>query len=248
LNFSVILSKEVVAKNTVTLKFSFDRRVYAGQFAMVWAPGKGEIPISFSHTGDPKGITIKNYGDMSAPIVALNAGERIFFRGPYGNSFTKPKDGDYLLIGGGSGIASLAPLISKNAHGIISARSMEDLFFLDKFEKSKIIATTDDGSFGIKGNALDALRTLDLEKFQDIYVCGPEKMMKGIYDYIRPKNIAAEFSLERPMKCAIGVCDSCSVNGIQICKTGPVFGMDSLRDFTEFGTTRLLLSGKRVNI
>ena len=179
MNFSIILSKEVVAKNTVTLKFSFDKRVYAGQFAMVWTPGKGEIPISFSHTGDPKGITIKNYGDMSAPIVALNAGERIFFRGPYGNSFTKPKDGDYLLIGGGSGIASLAPMISKNAHGIISARSMEDLFFLDKFEKSKVIATTDDGSFGIKGNALDALRTLDLEKISKHICVRPGKNDEG---------------------------------------------------------------------
>lgn len=247
MNFSIILSKKAVARETVTLRFSFDRRVYAGQFIMVWIPGKGEIPISFSYTGDPKGITIKNYGEFSAPIVALNVGDRIFFRGPYGNSFSRPK-GDYLLIGAGSGMAGLSPLISKRAYGVVSAHSSEDLMFTDRFEKSKVVIATDDGSGGIKGNTMDALKTLELEKFQNIYVCGPEKMMKAVYDYIEPLGIPAEFSLERPMKCAVGVCDSCSINGLQLCKDGPVFTLEKLREMTEFGTTRLLMSGRRIPI
>ncbi len=247
MNFATVISRKIVARETVTLRFSFDRRVYAGQFAMVWSPGNGEIPVSFSHTGDPKGITIKNYGEFSAPIVALNVGDRIFFRGPYGNSFNRPKE-EYLLIGGGSGMASLSPLISKKAYGIISGHSSDDLIFADRFEKSKAVITTDDGTAGIKGNTIDALKTLDLEKFQNVYVCGPERMMKAVYDYIQPIGVNAEFSLERPMKCALGVCDSCSINGIQLCKGGPVFNMDQLRNMSEFGTTRLLMSGKRVQI
>ena len=81
-----------------------------------------------------------------------------------------------------------------------------------------------------------------------MYVCGPELMLKSILDYVADKSIPAQFSLERTMKCGIGVCDSCSIDGIQLCTEGPTFSKEELMGMHEFGTTRLTESGKRIQI
>ncbi|WP_061950728.1 hypothetical protein [Acidiplasma cupricumulans] len=87
---------------------------------------------------------------------------------------------------------------------------------------------------------------MDINEFDMIYVCGPEIMMKSVYDYLLNKTDRVEFSLERPMKCGIGICDSCSINGIQVCRDGPVFSIKDLKNMDEFGRTRLSFSGKRI--
>ena len=79
-----------------------------------------------------------------------------------------------------------------------------------------------------------------------IYVCGPERMLYAVYKNMEGKTENAEFSLERSMKCGIGLCDSCSVDGYEICRDGPTFSMKQVSKMEEFGKTRLDRSGKRI--
>ena len=231
----------------VTLFFKWDQKVLPGQFIMVWAPGVGEVPMSLSHIDDEKGITIKSYGPTTEAIIKIKLGEYIFFRGPYGKPFTK-SSGKKLIIGGGSGMASLRPLVDKGSHGVISARNSSEILFSSLFSPGKAIIMTDDGTAGKKGYPVDALKEMELETFDMIYVCGPEAMLNTVFQYIKDKGCNVEFSLERLMKCGIGVCDSCSISGFQLCRDGPVFDLNIMRHMDEFGMWKLTESGRRVKI
>ncbi|MEM0155100.1 MAG: dihydroorotate dehydrogenase electron transfer subunit [Thermoplasmataceae archaeon] len=237
-----------VDQNTPTVRsigFKWDCKVLPGQFIMVWIPGIGEIPISLSSTGNLKEITVKSYGPASDALTKLETGSRIFFRGPYGRPFTLVK-GKTLLIGGGSGMASLKPLINERSYAIVSARTRDELLFSDKIHEGNLHLVTDDGSIGIKGTPLNALEKLNLTEFEMIYVCGPEIMLKKIFDSLRGKKVRAEFAMERTMKCGIGVCDSCSIDGLQLCRDGSIFSMEEVMEMEEFGRTKLSESGRRI--
>ena len=241
---SIIERVDRETPTTVSLLFPWDSNVLPGQFIMVWVPGIGEIPISLSYTGKIKGITVKRFGFTSTALTELKPGGKIFFRGPYGNTFRKA-GGNSLIVGGGSGMAGLLPLITPSSHGVVSARTKEELLFADRFSPERLTTVTDDGSEGIKGFAVEGLKQLDMEEFSMIYVCGPELMLKSVLDYISDKKIDADFSLERHMKCGIGICDSCSMDGLQLCTQGPVFPKATLLNSREFGKERLSVSGKR---
>ncbi len=235
------------APGVKTIYFKWDREVRPGQFIMVWVPGYGEVPMSLSSISDEKSFTIKAYGDVTKKIVDQKPGERIFFRGPYGKGFTR-KDGKKLLVGGGSGIASLITLKDEDTYALISAKTKNDLIFANRFDADHLYLATDDGSAGVRGYPVDALKNIDITKFSAIYVCGPEMMLKTVFDYLKDKGVYTEFSLERLMKCGIGICDSCSMGGVQVCRDGPVFNIEALRDNSEFGKTRLTYSGRRIKI
>ena len=105
---------------------------------------------------------------------------------------------------------------------------------------------TDDGSFGFKGFATDCLNDLLKDSTYDYaFVCGPEIMMKGIFDILEESSIPAQYSLERYMKCALGVCGQCCVDseGWRICVEGPVFENDKIKQITEFAKYRRDASG-----
>ncbi|WP_393972249.1 dihydroorotate dehydrogenase electron transfer subunit [Oxyplasma meridianum] len=231
----------------VTLFFQWEKTVLPGQFIMVWAPGVGEVPMSLSHIQGEKGITIKSYGPTTEAIIKNKEGEYLFFRGPYGKPFTQTQ-GKRLIIGGGSGMAALRPLIHKESYGIISARNKSEILFSSLFSPGKATIMTDDGTAGKKGFPVDALKEMDLYPFDMIYVCGPEVMLNSVFQYIKNMGLKAEFSLERMMKCGIGVCDSCSISGFQLCKDGPVFQLNIMKNMEEFGVWKLTESGKRVKI
>ena len=244
---ALIKRKERKTPTVETIYFEWDDKILPGQFVMIWVPGVGEIPMSISHIGVEKAFTVKNYGPTSAAIQALIPGSRLFFRGPYGRPF-QTVSGRILLIGGGSGMASLHPLINGRSFGLVAARTKEELLFADEFKEENLIITTDDGSEGIKGNVIEGLKKIDLKKFDMIYVCGPEVMLYNAYLYFRKMRVNAQFSLERTMKCGIGICDSCSIGGFQLCRDGPVFFIKELEEMQEFGNFKLTHSGKRVHI
>lgn len=247
MNIAVIETVDRVTPTTVTIRFPWVEEVEAGQFIMVWLPGKGEIPISLSHLGDLKGITVKKYGATSEALTNIQRGQRLYFRGPYGSGFHQTT-GRSLIVGGGSGMAGLLPLVKKDSYGVVSASTKKELLFADSFRKDHLTLVTDDGSAGIMGVALDGLKTLDLDHYDKMYVCGPELMLKSILDYVADKNLAVDFSMERMMKCGIGVCDSCSINGLQLCKDGPVFDKSAVASMSEFGRYRLTESGTRMKL
>lgn len=227
-----------------TLSFRWEEEVVPGQFIMVWVPGSGEVPMSLSGIGDVKAVTVKNYGKVSDAILHLNLGDVIHFRGPYGKGFSNTS-GRALIVGGGSGMASLRPLVNRNSFGIVSARTREELLFVGDFKDTNVMAITDDGSSGNSGYPVEYIRKLDLDEFAKIYVCGPEIMLKTVFDYLKDLRKDAELSLERTMKCGIGICDSCSIDGLQLCRDGPVFRVSDIDPNGEFGHEKLSFSGKR---
>jgi len=162
------------------------------------------------------------------------------------------------MVGGGTGTAPLLFLAKKSASKtkkrvfVIGAKTKEELLFIDKLEeictKDNLIATTEDGSYGIKCLATTPLESLlAKEKFDVIYTCGPEQMMRKVLDLAEKHGIALEASLERLMRCAIGLCGSCVVGKYRVCRDGPVFTAQQLREVKdEFAISKRDFSGKRI--
>ena len=82
------------------------------------------------------------------------------------------------------------------------------------------------------------------KKFEMLYTCGPELMMKGVQKLGERFSIPVEASLERYMKCAIGICGSCCINDRLVCKDGTIFDSNRLRQLTEFGVSYRDKSGR----
>lgn len=223
-----------------------------GQFLMVWIPRKEEIPLSvmISDSTGEAAITIRKNGLASTSLFNLTEGEKLGIRGPYGNSFsTEPQFKHRLLIGGGTGLVPLIRLLDRTRNSdifstiIVGSKSKSELFFIDvivrimKDKKYKLLISTEDGSTGFKGYPTELLESI-LKKDHQIdvvYTCGPELMMKGVYDIISKKPIQMEASLERYMKCGIGICSSCSINDKLVCIDGTIFNKKQLSELSEFG-------------
>ncbi len=235
------------ARNVKTFRFADDSSPLPGQFYMIWIPGVDEFPMSISYTGALKGFTVKKIGRGTSRMHDLEPGDKIWIRGPYGRGFHIDKRRKSLVVGGGSGMATLGPLIEEiKGDVIIAARTKEELIFTERFSHLNPWIATDDGSAGFKGYATDLARKLVEEREYDIiYACGPEQMIKGLVDLAFERDIDIQVSLERLMKCGIGICDSCSINGYRVCVDGPVFFKEELKNMDELGKVRRGWSGKR---
>ncbi|RBQ22234.1 Sulfhydrogenase 2 subunit gamma [Candidatus Methanobinarius endosymbioticus] len=221
------------------------------------------------------GITVKNIGNFTANLHSLSAGDKLGIRGPYGNGFNTEniKDKNILAIGGGVGMAPIncftnySKELGGNIDIICASVTKDELLFsnsdneindnklTDKFNKDKatknigtvnVFTCTDDGTCGFEGYATH--RTTDLLKYKSydmVVVCGPEIMMKGIFDLLKDKKIPAQYSMERYMKCAMGICGQCCVDkkGWRICVEGPVFSNKDLKEIQEFGKYHRNASG-----
>jgi dihydroorotate dehydrogenase electron transfer subunit len=240
--------------NVKTLFFDYPKEIHPGQFFMVWIPNIDEIPMSISYIrNDVKGITFKRVGDSTNALFELNVGDKIGIRGPNGNSF-KINGKNLLFVGGGTGIATIAPTVENainkkiNTTVILGARNKNDLFFADRLKNNGAVVqiSTDDGSFGFKGLATDLAKDLiEKEKFDSIITCGPEIMMKKLFDI--SKDIPFQASLERYMKCGIGICGQCCVGkGLRVCEEGPVFERKTLKNIKDFGVFKRDAAGRKV--
>jgi dihydroorotate dehydrogenase electron transfer subunit len=223
-----------------TIEFDADMKASPGQFLMIWVPGLREIPMSLSRTEKPFSITFRVFGDSTRALSELRRGDYLFFRGPYGNSYPVPS-GRIAYVAGGTGMASLKSMIDRYPGDVyVGAKNRDELFFVE----SGYYIATDDGSSGYRGTVVDLFFS-EGKEYDYIFVCGPEQMMKSLYDRL-PKNTSAKvfMSLERLMKCGIGICDSCSINGFRVCKDGTVFDLGQISTMTEFGISRRGASGK----
>jgi dihydroorotate dehydrogenase electron transfer subunit len=240
---------EVIEENPLHKTFTLDVEVDArpGQFCMLWIPRINEKPMSFSQTDGKAKVTVKKAGDFTERLFNMSAGQTIGFRGPYGRGF-EYVPGDCLLVGGGCGVAPLLPLKDKlRGQVIISARTKEYLLFEDEFRDCgfKVHTVTDDGSKGIKGLAHEAVaKILGENDFRSVYCCGPEQMMRQVMDICVESKIPVQLSLERYMKCGVGICGSCTLAGMRVCREGPVFKGEELLG-TEFGHYTKDASGSR---
>lgn len=253
-----------IIKETETVKtFIFDfptNNITPGQFMMVWN-FEDEKPMSISLIDREKneiGISIKKVGPFTEAVHSLKVGDKLGLRGPYGHGF-EIKGSKILAVGGGVGMAPIAAFVEYarnkgvDVDVITAAATKDELLFMDKLKATDITAyaCTDDGSFGFYGFATEFMEKILQENDYDMIVtCGPEVMMKGVFEIAEKYKTQAQFSLERYMKCGIGICGQCCVDdmGWRVCVEGPVFSIEDVRLISEFGKYKRDASGIKHNI
>jgi len=244
---------EVRVENPTVRTLVLDGEMEAdpGQFVMAWLPGVDEKPFSPSNTA-PLALTVTRVGPFTTAMHTLSPGDRIWLRGPFGQGFTLP-EGPSIAIGGGCGAAPLLCLArharqaGHEMHVVLGARTADGLFFQDQCEAlgCTVHLTTDDGSAGVQGTAIDlAARLLEgrqvsevsgqdlggLDRQPSLYACGPEPMLEAAYLLARKHSLPCQLSYEAYMRCGIGVCGSCALGGCLVCRDGPVFESPPVHD------------------
>ncbi len=187
-------------------------------------------PISI-HDVDSKTVKFlyKVLGHGTRDLTKYKKGDNIPTILGLGNGFINKDSKKPLLIGGGIGIAPLYKLAkdfnNKNIKPtiILGFKNENEVCYINEFSKlGNVIVTTDDGSFGFKGNPVAYLKENDVD-FDYYYACGPQIMLKFLTLYCTN----GEVSLEARMGCGFGACMGCSIetkNGVKrVCKEGPVF-------------------------
>ncbi len=231
----------------------------AGQFVMVWIPGVDEIPLSLSSVqGKVASVTVKEVGQATRALNQMRQGDVIGVRGPFGTYF-KTVGKRALVVGGGVGTAPLMMLVaSLRREGVKTAvvegaKTCDELLFLDELGhlsssgSVEAIFTTEDGSYGTKGIATEAVeRLLSSRQFDAMYACGSEGMIRAVFLLAEKYGVPLQASLERIMLCAMGICGSCVIGRYRVCKDGPVFDHTQLKEFAdELGRFKRGFSGEK---
>lgn len=189
-------------------------------------------------------VLYKVHGRGTALLSQARRGDRVRFVGPLGRPFPEPPAGVLaLLVGGGTGVASLYELAARaRAAGgarvrvLLGARSAGDLMGLDDFEALgvELAVSTEDGSLGEKGLVTEPLeRLLDAESGAIVYACGPTPMMRRAAALAADRGRRCWVSLENPMACGYGVCLGCAApkaggGFVLVCRDGPVLDAGSV--------------------
>jgi len=207
-----------------------------GQFVMAWLPGVNERPFSLVRA-DPVTLSIARVGPFTGAVHGLAPGDRLWLRGPLGHGFSlpavSPGGSRLLLVAGGYGAAPLY-FLAERASGagwpvsvVIGARTGAEIILARQFIElgAQVQPATDDGSLGFHGLATDAAQALLAAPgvaCRIVYACGPEPMLAAVEHLAHVHSLPAQLSYERTMRCAFGVCGTCSREGWLVCKDGPV--------------------------
>jgi NAD(P)H-flavin reductase len=231
-------------------RFAFE----PGQFNMLYLFGVGEVAISIS--GDPEGEriehTIHAVGGVTRAMASLERGDTVGVRGPYGSAWPvhEAEGGDLVLVAGGVGLPPLRPVVHhvlrhRERFGrvflLYGARSPEDLVYRreveqwQKREPGLVRCTVDHAGADWRGRVGVAPALVDDVPFDPTrtvaMICGPEVMMRFTVRALRARGVAPErihLSLERNMKCAIGLCGHCQYVPYFVCRDGPVLRFDRI--------------------
>jgi NAD(P)H-flavin reductase len=227
----------------------------SGQFTMLHAFGVGEVPVSIS--GDPARPgtlrhTVRDVGSVSHALASAAPGTVLGVRGPFGTGWSvgSGRGGDVVFVAGGIGLAPIRPAIlevcaAREHYGRVAllygARTPEDILFGEELRRWSadhaidVDVIVDSGRHAWRGNVglvtqlidwaeFDATRTLAL-------ICGPEVMMRHSAVALRDRGVPASrlrLSMERNMKCGVGLCGHCQLREFLLCQDGPVLSYDLL--------------------
>ncbi|MGA9363447.1 MAG: FAD/NAD(P)-binding protein [Bacteroidota bacterium] len=234
-------------------EFSFK----AGQFNMLYAFGVGEVPISISGNPTDSSVlvhTIRSVGTVTKAMRTLKRGDSLGVRGPFGSHWpvVEAAGSDIVIVAGGIGLASLRPalyhvLSQREKYGkvvlLYGTRSPDDILYRRELERWRsrfdldVYITVDRAPSGWRGNVGVVTSLIQKAPFDPLntvaMVCGPEVMMRFTVQELQKRGIKGEdtyVSMERNMKCAVGFCGHCQYGPVFICKDGPVFSYDRIKD------------------
>lgn len=228
-----------IAENTYKMVLGGDCSgiTASGQFVNIKLDGFFlRRPISVCDYDDNELTLIyKVVGKGTEYMAELGAGEKLDILTGLGNGYDLSKSGNEpVLIGGGAGVPPMYNLCrklvaeGKKPHVILGFNKENELFFENEFKAlgAEVTVTTADGSYGMKGFVTDALKNM---KYTYIYSCGPEPMLKAIYN---TAETSGQLSFEERMGCGFGACMGCSCatkyGNKRICKDGPVLEMEEI--------------------
>lgn len=224
-----------------------------GQFAMLYAFGAGEAPISISGYDAPSGRlihTIRAVGAVTTALCAARPGRQVGVRGPFGTCWPlgAAEGADVVLVAGGLGLPPLRPVVEgvladRGRYGrlalLYGGRSPDELLYRSQLERWQARAdvdvevTVDSAAGGWRGR-VGVVTTLvaraDFDPRSAVaMVVGPEVMVRFAVAALRERGLEADrihVSLERSMHCAVGHCGHCMLGPQFVCKDGPVFRYD----------------------
>ena len=236
-------AKENYRVTTIEVEDSLEEAM-PGQFLMVWIPGIGEKPMSIGNRY-PLTISVADVGPVSNAIGKLKSGDLLSYRGPLGKPFIIPRGTKRILvIGGGYGVVPMY-FLAKSARedgvksvAVVGGRNVKDIIYEKQLFTvcDEVFVTTDDGTHGKKGTVMaEAKALIEGKGFDCVYCCGPERMMHAVATLCMGHGVQCQVSIERYMKCGVGVCGSCDVNGKLCCTDGPVFSAEDALALSEFG-------------
>lgn len=241
---AVIISQEEIAPGIFSMWLKTEQiaqHAKAGQFISIYCEDGSRMlprPISICEIDKNDGalhLVYRVAGKGTQEFSKKNTGMELSVLGPLGNGFPL-KSKKAFLIGGGIGIPPILELAKQLdcEKQIVLGYRNSDMFLLDEFKKyGSVYIATEDGSYGSKGNVLDAIRENDLEA-DIIYACGPTPMLRALKEYAAEKQMECWISMEEKMACGIGACLACvckskevdahtNVHNKRVCKEGPVF-------------------------
>lgn len=250
-DFEIVENRQLNSTNFLIKVKSPDKlpEIKPGQFVNVEVRDSSEIflrrPFSIfevDHQANTLSMIIKILGRGSKKLTGVKVGDTLSLVYPLGKSFTYPGPNDrILLIGGGSGVAPMLFLAKESGLDpakvdiLLGARTSEDHIDVEEYSKyAGLHFASEDGSLGEKGFVTQhSVFTDDLKKYDKIYACGPDGMMRAIAKEAKKAGVFCEVSLENLMACGFGVCLCCiepTVNGNQcVCTDGPVFNINELK-------------------
>lgn len=230
-------------------------RYLPGQFNMLYLFGRGEAPISVSGVSRKTGYvhhTIKGVGPLTRAFTRLAPGDLVGLRGPFGSGWPVEslRNRHLLLVAGGIGIAPLMSLLRVlNRHRarygridlVYGSRTPADILFQRQLQrwadKGRVdlhltVDQADEQWLGPVGVVTTPLARIALEpEHTSALLCGPEVMMRHCLTQLVSARMGTAdvfLSMERSMRCAVGVCGHCQWGADFICKTGPVFSAEHI--------------------
>lgn len=227
-----------------------------GQFNMLYAFGHGDVPISISgDPGRPQTVvhTVRAVGDVTTAICALGKGDVVGVRGPFGTAWPigRAAGRDVIVVAGGIGVAPVRSILyhvlaHRSRYGRVAflygARTPRDLIFTRDLERWRarfdveVEISVDTADRSWRGNVGTVTTLIGRAPFDPgratAFVCGPEVMMRFVAIELMERGVAADdifVSLERNMKCGVGVCGHCQLGPHVICRDGPVMAFPRVR-------------------
>jgi anaerobic sulfite reductase subunit B len=232
--------------------FSHDQDVNIGQFFMLTVPGAGQAPFTYTTLPDHKGrfvALIRKVGKLTEKLFALKNGAVLGYNGPYGIGWPIDSllNSDVLIVAGGCGLAPVAATIdhlinigqadrTTVIYGAGNAKS-QVLAKERAFWKSKLLLTetllngADELHQGTPSEHIATVLTQHHKQAQIVLTCGPEAMMKSVANTCMDLAIDSNniwLSLEKRMRCGVGLCGHCYLANELVCSQGPTYRYDDL--------------------